>query len=310
MREVADRVRAASERVRADLASRESEEQFRVFAQAVPNHIWASRPDGHLYWFNDQVYAYTGATPGSLDGDVTWSLIIHPDDRPEAAWRWAAALATGAIYDVEFRIRRADGIYRWFMVRAEPVRGADGTVARWVGTNTDIDDRRRQAAELLQLNETLEEQVAERTRELMLTEEALRQSQKMEAVGQLTGGLAHDFNNLLTGITGSLELLGIRVAQGRTGDVERYITAAQGAARRAAALTHRLLAFSRRQTLDPKPTDVNRLVAGMEDMVRRTVGPEVEVEVVAAGGLWPTLVDPNQLENASTRATRCPMVAG
>ena len=129
-------------------------------------------------------------------------------------------------------------------------------------------------------------------------EEALRQSQKMEAVGQLTGGLAHDFNNLLTGISGSLELLQARVSQGRFGDVDRYVGAAQGASKRAAALTHRLLAFSRRQTLDPKPTDVNRLVAGMEELIRRTVGPSVTIETVAAGGLWPTLIDPPQLENA------------
>ena len=132
----------------------------------------------------------------------------------------------------------------------------------------------------------------------MAAEEALRQSQKMEAVGQLTGGLAHDFNNLLTGITGSLELLETRIAEGRFAAVQRYVAAAQGAARRAAALTHRLLAFSRRQTLDPKSIDVNRLVAGMEDLVRRTVGPAIHVEIVHAGGLWPTLVDPNQLENA------------
>ncbi|MGI4793834.1 MAG: ATP-binding protein [Janthinobacterium lividum] len=126
----------------------------------------------------------------------------------------------------------------------------------------------------------------------------LRQSQKMEAVGQLTGGLAHDFNNLLTGITGSLELLQSRVAQGRLTNIDRYIIAAQGAAGRAAALTHRLLAFSRRQTLDPKPTDVNRLIVGMEELVRRTTGPEIEVETVLGIGLWPTLCDPNQLENA------------
>jgi PAS domain S-box-containing protein len=136
------------------------------------------------------------------------------------------------------------------------------------------------------------------TTERLDAEEKLRQSQKMEAVGQLTGGLAHDFNNLLTGVTGSLELLQTRLAQGRTGELERYIVAAQGAARRAAALTHRLLAFSRRQTLDPQPTDVNALVAGMEELIRRTAGPEVAVEVVGAGGLWTTLVDPNQLENA------------
>ncbi len=298
MREVAERVRTASERLRAEAARRESEEQFRVFAEAVPNQIWAARPDGHLYWFNRQVYAFNGLEPGALDGIGTWKYRVHPDDYPAAAKAWQHSLATGDQYGVEFRARGKDGNYRWFLVRADAVRAPDGTILRWVGTNTDIDDSRRQTAELARWNETLEDQVATRTRELMVAEEALRQSQKMEAVGQLTGGIAHDFNNLLTGITGSLELLGIRIAQGRLNDVERYSLAAQGAAKRAAALTHRLLAFSRRQTLDPKPTDVNRLVGGIEDMVRRTVGPEVEVEVVASVGLWATLVDPHQLENA------------
>ena len=129
-------------------------------------------------------------------------------------------------------------------------------------------------------------------------EAALRQAQKMEAVGQLTGGLAHDFNNLLAGISGSLELMQARMQQGRLADVDRYVTAAQGAAKRAAALTHRLLAFSRRQTLSPKPTNVNRLVQGMEDLIQRTVGPMVPVEVVGASSAWPALVDPSQLENA------------
>ena len=120
----------------------------------------------------------------------------------------------------------------------------------------------------------------------------------MEAVGQLTGGLAHDFNNLLAGITGSIELIQTRLAQGRSKDVEKFAIAGLSAAKRAAALTLRLLAFSRRQTLDPKPTDVNRLAASMEDLVNRTVGPAIAVEVVAAAGLWPTLIDANQLENA------------
>ncbi|WP_375395769.1 PAS domain-containing protein [uncultured Sphingomonas sp.] len=298
MREVAERVRGATERVRAEQARRESEEQFRVFAQALPNQVWAARPDGYLYWFNEQVFAYGKQTLSDLQGVDGWTRIIHPDDHAVAIPAWARSLATGYVYQVEFRIRRGDGVYRWFLVRAEPVRGEDGAILRWVGTNTDIDENRRQAAELAALNETLETQVATRTQELMTAEEALRQSQKMEAVGQLTGGLAHDFNNLLTGISGSLEMIGIRIQQGRYADLERYALAAQGAAKRAASLTHRLLAFSRRQTLDPRPTDVNRLVAGMEDLVRRTVGPAIEVEVVTAGGLWPTLVDPNQLENA------------
>ena len=152
--------------------------------------------------------------------------------------------------------------------------------------------------ELRELNRTLEARVAEAVEQRMEVEAELRQSQKMEAVGQLTGGLAHDLNNLLTGVTGSLELLETRIRQGRIGDVERYVHAAQGAAKRAAALTHRLLAFARRQTLEPKPTDLNRLVAGMEELIRRTMGPDIAVEPVAAGGLWTTLVDPGQLESA------------
>lgn len=134
--------------------------------------------------------------------------------------------------------------------------------------------------------------------ELAMAQDALRQSQKMEAVGQLTGGLAHDFNNLLTGVMGNLELMHTRIARGRTDDLDRLIAAAQGAGRRAASLTQRLLAFSRRQTLDPKPTDVNRLVAGMEDLLRRTMGPSHEVEVIGADGLWIANIDGAQLENA------------
>ncbi|MDB5689785.1 MAG: hybrid sensor histidine kinase/response regulator, partial [Sphingomonas bacterium] len=129
-------------------------------------------------------------------------------------------------------------------------------------------------------------------------EEMLRQSQKMEAVGQLTGGLAHDFNNLLTGMMGNLELLQMRLARGRMDDLDRFISAAQGAGRRAASLTQRLLAFSRRQTLDPKPTDVPRLIRGMEDLLRRTVGPTTLIDVVDAPGLWPAMIDGTQLESA------------
>jgi len=155
------------------------------------------------------------------------------------------------------------------------------------------------SAELRQLNQTLETRIEETVQERMQAEAQLRQAQKMEAVGQLTGGLAHDFNNLLTGVSGSLELLQMRIAQGRTQELDTYINAAQGAARRAAVLTHRLLAFSRRQTLDPKPTDVSRLIAGLEELIRRTVGPEITVEApIGAVGLWQTLVDQSQLENA------------
>lgn len=149
-----------------------------------------------------------------------------------------------------------------------------------------------------QLTDTLEQRVTERTAALIQAEEQLRQSQKMEAVGQLTGGLAHDFNNLLAGISGALELMTIRLKQGRVKDMDKYVGIAQGAARRAAALTHRLLAFSRRQTLAPRPTSVNTLVDGMIELIQRTVGPGVRLKTVAAIDPWAASVDPGQLENA------------
>jgi signal transduction histidine kinase/CheY-like chemotaxis protein len=200
--------------------------------------------------------------------------LVHPDDvAPTLAevGKLAEGLKT---LRFENRYRAKDGSYRWLSWTAVP----DETFIHAVGRDMQTE---KEAADMLQR-----------------TEEALRQSQKMEAVGQLTGGLAHDFNNLLAGISGSLELMQARLSQGRMKDVDRYISAAQGATTRAAALTHRLLAFSRRQTLDPKPTNVNRLVNGMEDLIRRTVGPGIAIEVVGTAALWSVLVDPPQLENA------------
>ena len=170
-------------------------------------------------------------------------------------------------------------------------RSIDGS-AKWISWNTSVE------GDLVYAYGRDVTAEKEQTEALQQAEDALRQSQKMEAVGQLTGGIAHDFNNLLTGISGSLELIQTRIAQGRVADLERFVIAAQGAVKRATTLTHRLLAFSRRQTLDPKATNINRVIAGMEELIRRTVGPAVAVEVVTAGGLWTTLVDQNQLENA------------
>ncbi|MFY9290018.1 MAG: PAS domain-containing protein [Methylorubrum rhodinum] len=199
---------------------------------------------------------------------------VHPDDVAPTI-RAAEGLARGeAQFTFENRYRRKDGSDVWLSWNAVP---RDGLIYASV---RDVTEVKRQAEVLAR------------------TEEALRQSQKMEAVGQLTGGLAHDFNNLLAGISGSLELMQTRMSQGRLGELDRYMTVAQGAAKRAAALTHRLLAFSRRQTLDPKPTNVNRLVKDMEELVRRTVGPAIHLEVVGLAGLWPALIDPGQLENA------------
>ena len=174
----------------------------------------------------------------------------------------------------ESRFRHKDGTYRWLSWTGVPDQDHIYAVARDV---------------------TAEKAAAER---LKATEEALLQSQKMEAVGQLTGGIAHDFNNLLTGIVGSLDLLQTRLNQGRTDNVARYINAAMTSANRAAALTHRLLAFARRQPLIPKGVDANQLVVSLEDLLRRTIGETIDLQIVASDDLWGTLCDPNQLESA------------
>ncbi len=138
----------------------------------------------------------------------------------------------------------------------------------------------------------------EAAKALAHAENQLRQSRKMQAVGQLTGGIAHDFNNLLTGIIGSLELLQRRVAAGRSDGLERYTAMAMASAERAAALTQRLLTFARAQPPGPKPVEANRLLSGMEDLLRRALEPAVSLEMALDGALWPALCDPNQLENA------------
>ncbi|GLK90184.1 hypothetical protein GCM10017655_32460 [Pseudomonas turukhanskensis] len=230
---------------------------------------------------------------------------VHPEDRDGLTAAIDEVVARGGAYAHQYRVRRVDGKYYWIEANGRVEHGADGTPLSFPGVLIDVQGRRAVEAErdraitaLRALTDTLEQRVAARTSELMQAEEKLRQSQKMEAVGQLTGGLAHDFNNLLAGISGALELMGTRLAHGRTQGLEKYIASAQGAAKRAAALTHRLLAFSRRQTLDPRPTDVNALMADMSELIQRTVGPGILLQTVAAEGLWPVLVDASQLENA------------
>jgi PAS domain S-box-containing protein len=227
-------------------------------------------------YFESTNPAWTTTLGWSSEAILTTSIyeFIHPDDVEKTRIRLQVLAGDEPVLRFENRYRSADGEYRWLSWVAVPEAGKFYCSARDVTQEREV-----------------------RT-ELVAALDALSQSQKMEAVGQLTGGIAHDFNNLLMAIAGSLELLSSRLLQGRVHEAERYIVAAQSATKRAAALTHRLLAFARRQTLDPRPTDINRLVAGMEEMIRRTVGPSVKVEVVGATGLWITRVDPNQLENA------------
>ncbi len=611
-----------TERVSAERLVRENDANFQAVTQIMPNHLWTAQPDGSVDWVNERATEYFGIPDLRTDGD-DWLETIHPDDRAGSGLAYETAIRTGRPYEAEFRARRHDGAFRWFLARAIPVRNADGAIVRWVGSNTDIHERKlaedantrdrdrfwqlsqdllvvcdfrgaitavnpavtrilgwdedefvghdiltfihpedlersraqlgnltdgipmqsfenrfraksggyrviawagvpeagrihsigrdmteeraaqrererswtlspvikviattggetlavnpawtkllgwteadsvgrhvneflapegldhgqrglqqlglgqtmvdyetvsltksgerrriswttmpeggilyafgrdvtaeRQAAEALAASRADRDRIWNTTNDLMgvagldgylksvnpawsrllgydeatllgrpfldfvaeadrprvlagmarlthgegLTEfedrlvhadgetsliawsaephgdtfyvvgrnvteqrrveEALRQSQKMEAVGQLTGGIAHDFNNLLQGITGSLDLLENRLAQGRLSDLSRFISGAMAAANRAAALTHRLLAFSRRQPLDPKPVFANPLVTSMEDLLRRTMGEQIALDLNLAADLWPTLCDPHQLENA------------
>ena len=249
-----------------------TQERDRIW-QVSQDMLGVAAADGTWISVNPAWTKVLGWLPDEIRGKAS-DWLEHSGDRRKMrdAIASLARPEQSAEFESSFRTRQGD--YRILSWTAVNVDGLLYCVAR------DITEQRRQQDALNK------------------AEDALRQAQKMEAVGQLTGGLAHDFNNLLTGISGALELLQIRISQGRYKDVERYISTAQGAANRAAALTHRLLAFSRRQTLDPKATDVNRLIGSMTDLINNTLGPEIAVTMTTAPDLWTTLVDPNQLENA------------
>ena len=285
IREVAARVRSAAERARSDQALKELNTHLEAEVEARTaerDNFWRLSRDPFMVADAQGVWrqvspAWTDLLGWREDELVgrTSEWMEHPDDKGMTRAEVARIAGGTTTLRFENRFRSKDGEYRWFSWTAVP---AEHELMYCVAR--DVTDAKLQAAALA------------------ATEEQLRQSQKMEAVGQLTGGLAHDFNNLLTAVTGGIELLAARVAKGEYDKLDRYITMAQTGANRAAALTQRLLAFSRRQTLAPTPTDADRLIAGMEEIIDRTTGPAVETNVVSTAGLWSILVDAPQLENA------------
>lgn len=380
-------VQDITERRAIQQALEDSAAQFRTFAQVLPNHVWTSRPDGALDWFNDRVYEYSGAARGTLDGSA-WAALVHPDDLAAAVAAWQASLASGDDYETEFRIRRADGAFRWHLVRALALRTGDGPISRWVGTNTDIHERKLAQAEsrrdrdrIWTLSQELmlvcdlqgsiaavnpaasrllgwsgEAMVGQRlahfihpddvagtaaeldklangittlafenryraqdgsyrllswtavpdggfihavardiTRE-RAAEEALRQSQKLEAIGQLTGGVAHDFNNVLAIIKTSIEML----RRGKLSEErrQRFMDAISSAVVRATRLTGQLLAFARRQALQPEVFDVGQNTRAVGEMIGSLTGARIEIELKLAPQACYVDADPSQFDTA------------
>ncbi|WP_051676777.1 PAS domain S-box protein [Sphingomonas astaxanthinifaciens] len=409
-----------TERVERERSLEQSESELRLRLNAIPQMVWSTLPDGYHDFYNDRWYEFTGAPAGTTDGEG-WNGMFHPDDQPLAWQRWAHSLATGEPYEIEYRLRHHSGAYRWVLGRALPVHDESGTIVRWMGTCTDIDDRveadralqasearlraileavpvglmfanaegrltgsNHQIAEFLghdlkassriadygtdyvafhadgrkvaseeyplaralggedrpelecqvqrgdgvlrwlryvaapilspegeitggvvasididrerRLTLGLEREVEKVVAEREAAQEALRQSQKLEAMGQLTGGVAHDFNNLLTPIIGSLDLLQRKqVLDERT---SRLMEGALASAERARVLVQRLLAFARRQPLQPQPIDVARIVSEMSELIDSTSGPRVRVRSEIPAGIPPALADGNQLEMA------------
>lgn len=396
-----------TDRVVAGMTLALSEAKFRAFSQAILHQVWTATAHGKLDWFNEQVFEYSGLHLEDLKDDG-WAVMVHPDDLTAASTQWTIALSSGVPYEVEFRLRRADGMYRWHLARAVPLKGPENVVTSWIGTNTDIEVQKISEDRLAKLNATLEEMVSVRTAErdriwrlstdIMLVadfdakveainpgftsllgwseadilgadflklihpedlvstlekvsalghganvygftnryrckdgsyrflswsaapddrfihaigrditaeheqaqamrqaELALQQSQKMETIGKLTGGVAHDFNNLLQVISGSLQLLELTGGDERS---RKWIGTARSAVEKGAKLASYLLAFGRRQPLEPKVVKIGRLIVGMEELLRRSLGEEIEIELVLSGGLWNTEIDVTQIENA------------
>ncbi len=244
-------------RKEADAALAESEARFRNMADHAPVMMWTTDPNGFCTYLNRGWYEFTGQSEEDALG-LGWLEATHPDDKAEAERVFLEANAQAAPFRLEYRLRRADGTYRWAIDAAAPRFGPGSEFLGYIGSVIDITERKQAEAALQQLNDTLESRVAQAIAEREEAQEQLRQSQKMEAMGSLTGGVAHDFNNLLTPIIGSLDrLVTRRVGSERE---RRLMAGALESAERAKTLVQRLLAFARRQPLQPVAVDVEALV--------------------------------------------------
>jgi PAS domain S-box-containing protein len=300
-------LRDITEQRRAEDELRDREQRFRELIEALPAAVYTTDAAGWITFYNKAAVEFAGRRPelGSDRWSVSWRL-FRPDGTtlPHDASPMAVALKEGRpVRGMESIAERPDGTRVTFIPYPTPLHDSSGTLIGAVNMLVDITERKKAEETLQRLTETLEERVAQRT--LRLEEEiaerekaeaALRQSQKMEAVGQLTGGVAHDFNNLLTVVTGNLELL--ERWTGADAAVRRHIAAAQRAALQGARLAQQLLAFARQQDLRPEIVHLGHAMAEYESLLRRALGEAIEVTIACEPDLWLCRVDPAQFENS------------
>jgi PAS domain S-box-containing protein len=274
----------------------ESEQRFRAAIQAVQGVLWTTNAQGEMVGDQPGWSALTGQTLVDYVGNG-WAAALHPDDVHPTLGAWAAAVAEKRAYRCEQRVRVRNGDWRTFSVRAIPTFDREGVIHEWVGVHTDVTEQRATEHSLRELTATLEQRVREETAARQEALVKLHEAQKLETIGQLTGGVAHDFNNLLMPITGALDLLQRRFADAdaRAG---RLIDGALQSAERAKTLVQRLLGFARRQTLQTQAVDLERLLEGMHDLIRSSVGSTIELHTVCPSHLPQAVADPNQLELA------------
>ncbi|MDP1028514.1 PAS domain-containing protein [Sphingomonas sp. KR1UV-12] len=303
-------------RVRREEALNASNDRFRAAMDAVHGVLWTNDAEGRMTGEQPGWAALTGQGPAEYSG-YGWTRAIHPADVEPTVAAWRKSVETSAPFMFEHRVRRFDGQWRVFLIRAVPTRSRDGTLDGWVGVHTDITEQRaaeealreqataltRQIAQrrhaeeqLRQLNETLEARIAAEIAERRQAEAALIQAQKMEMIGQLTGGVAHDFNNLLQIVSGNLQLVDRDVADQPR--VARRVANAMAGVERGAKLAAQLLAFGRRQALEPRIVNLARLLDGMDELLRRAVGEGVVIDRAVAPDLWNIFIDPARIENA------------
>ncbi|MBS0362500.1 MAG: PAS domain-containing protein [Proteobacteria bacterium] len=288
-----EEAKAAEAKVQADLVA--TEQRFRILADSAPVLMWVSKVDGSREFVNRAYLNFLGLTyEEALKFD--WRALIHPDDLERIGAEEAQSVAAGGDFIWEARYRAADGEWPWIRSVSQRRYGPDGALTGYIGVGFNVTDSKQAQADLTRINDLLAERVQAALVERDEAEAALRRAQKLEAVGQLTGGVAHDFNNLLTVITGALDLI-----QRHPGDAarrERMIDAAQGAARRGERLTQQLLAFSRRQALKPELVRVDDLLVDSEPLLRRAVGEAVSLTVAPGAPGAVSRVDPSQFEAA------------